>query len=180
MGVSTSATPGVSTSALWGLFYNACVAYDVLPGVWATQPYNALSAPRDARFVVVEDERPDQRAIILNNLDLFKALGVPLGVVTNGHYAPERGQQANRAEWAPIAAAGFAYLGEVYARTDAGVPTGQRIADMQYRATVWQGVPAPETAPVYGLFGGAVYDPAERAGQQAYWDWPVEGVLVNA
>jgi hypothetical protein len=175
-----SVPASISRGLLWTLFADACLAAGILPGVWATQPVNGLAAPHDARFVVVEDERPDQRSFILANIDRFKALRVPLGVVTNGHYDPSIDVESNREEWAPIADAGFAYLGEVYARTDAGEPTGQRLVDMQYRAGVWQGVEAAKTAPVYGQFGGALYDPAERASQQAYWDWPVEGVLVNA
>jgi hypothetical protein len=171
---------GISREYLWARFDDACLTAGILPGVWATQPVNGLAAPYDARFVVVEDERPDQRSFILANIGRFKALGVPLGVVTNGHYDPSMTYAQNRDEWDPIYDAGFAYLGEVYARTDAGIPTGQRLIDMQYRATVWQGVPPVETAPVYGQFGGAAYDPAERASQRAYWDWPVEGVLVNS
>lgn len=60
------------------------------------------------------------------------------------------------------------------------MPTGQTLGTMQYTAINKLGYSVERTAPAYGLFGGAVYDPAELAAQPGYWYWPVEGYIVNA
>lgn len=59
---------------------------------------------------------------------------------------------ASQERTAPLVAAGFDCLTEVYARTDDGVPTGRTAAIMDAKA---RQIGFPRSWPVFGWFGGA-------------------------
>jgi len=155
----------------------ACREVGILPGTWVTRGINfGTTEPHDSRFMIAEDESPDDR---LGILDAFRR-GLPdkpKAIIGNGWNTP-----SSKAELAPVVAAGTYFITECYARTDWGTPTGytpEGLADNAHRLL---GFPMNRIQHAWGMFGGAGdldYDQWKPL-YPGWSDYLVEYVFTNA
>lgn len=151
--------------ARWPEFRDACIRHHVVPGVWFTSGANIGKTPSDAGFTIGEVEGDNDhigieayipyldpampKAIITNNAGLI--VKRPDGV-TDIPASQEKSRKLREA--------GFAYIAELYLRTDNGQPTGKTWESMQDIAL--NQLLFTSAAPAFGLFGGAVLSDYER------------------
>jgi len=164
-------------TAFWDSFANACRRHGIRPGTWVTQGQNfGVLEPGDSQFMISEDESPADRAGILQR----HAQGLPAkpkAIIGNGWHT-----SASKTEMAPLVAAGYHFITELYARTDDGRPTGYTQGGLAFNAWNNLGFPLDRIQPCFGRFGGATeedYAPYKQA-YKGWSDYLVDNVIINA
>jgi hypothetical protein len=163
--------------AVWSSFADACRRHGILPGTWVTRgDWFGRLEPSDSAFMIAEDESPSDRAGILAR----HAEGLPSkpkAIIGNGWH-----DAGSKAQLAPLVAAGYHFITEMYARTDDGQVTGYTPVGLAFNANHNLGFPYARIQPCFGRFGGATeadyahYKPASPG----WSDYLVDNVIVNA
>jgi hypothetical protein len=159
-------------------FAPACRDAGILPGTWVTDGRNlGRWEPSDSAFMIAEDEVWSDRAGILTAIEAGHLPDKPKAIIGNGWWTQPVGGQMKAA-----VDAGFHYITECYARTDAGQPTGFTPERLAWNAHTYLGFPYDRIQPCFGYFGGATeadyaaWKPA-NPGWSAYL---IDNVIVNA
>ena len=151
-------------AARWPEFREACLTKDVLPGAWFTNGWNIWQTPNDAGFVIGEVEGDVDRGGIEAYIPYLP--DIPKAIITNngGLIVKDSGGvtdiPASQEKSRKLREAGFAYIAELYLRTDSGQPTNktwESMADIARNQLLFETV-----SPCFGLFGGAVLSDYEQ------------------
>lgn len=167
-----------NNTAWWPEFQAACRDQGILPGTWVTEGQNfGRWEPTDSAFMIAEDEGPLDRAGILAAIDAGFLPDKPKAIIGNGWWTSPVPDQLKKA-----VDAGFHYITECYARTDAGAPTGYTPDGLAWNAHTYLGFPYDRIQPCFGMFGGAgdADYAAFKPANPGWSDYTVDYVLVNA
>lgn len=166
-----------NNTANWPFFADACYSAGILPGTWVTNGGNlGRWEPSNSAFMIAEDEDAADRAGIFAMI----AAGLPdkpKAIIGNGWWESGEGGALQ-----PAVDAGFFYLTECYARTDAGEPTGYTPATLAWNAHTYLGFEYDHIQPVFGMFGGAGDADYEffKPSNPGWSDYSVDYVFINA
>lgn len=166
-----------NNTANWPWFADACYTEGIMPGTWVTFGGNlGRWEPDNSAFMIAEDEGASDRAGIFAMIDAGLP-DKPKAIIGNGWTSSSLPDQMKKA-----VDAGFFYLTECYARTDAGVPTGYTPDGLAWNAHTYLGFEYARIQPVFGMFGGAGdadYAPFKDA-NPGWSDYSVDYVFINA